>query len=47
MRYACLFAVLAVAMAQPSAAQTWRDKVTAFAATNLQDELFYAHSRRD
>jgi uncharacterized protein len=30
-----------------SAAETWRDKVTAFAAKNLQVGLFYAHSRRD
>jgi len=36
-------------MAPSAAAQTstWRGKVTAFAEKNLQQYLFYAHSRRD
>ena len=38
---------LIFAMAGPAAAETWRDKVTAIAAKNLQEGLFYSHSRRD
>src|SRR5215469_14246144 len=34
-------------MAMPAAADTWREKVAAFAAKNLQEDLFYSHSRRD
>ena len=50
MKYArASFPVLGLifAMAMPAAAETWRDKVTAFAAKNLQENLFYSHSRRD
>jgi uncharacterized protein len=37
------------AVAAPAAAQTktWRDKIAAFAKNNLQEDLFYSHSRRD
>jgi uncharacterized protein len=40
---------LIFAFAAPAAAkaQSWRDKVAAFAAKNLQEDLFYSHSRRD
>jgi len=38
---------LIFAVAQPATAETWRDKVAAFAAKNLQEDLFYFHSRRD
>jgi uncharacterized protein len=40
---------LILALAGPGVAQTkgWRDKVTAFAAKNLQEGLTYSHSRRD
>lgn len=34
-------------LAGPAVAETWREKVAAFAARNLQENLFYSHSRRD
>jgi uncharacterized protein len=39
-----IFAVAGPAAAQP---QSWQDKVIAFAAKNLKEDLFYSHSRRD
>jgi hypothetical protein len=38
---------LILVLAESAVAETWRDKVTAFAAKNLQENLSYSHSRRD
>lgn len=49
MRPACAFSLaLGLAVAgNAAAAESWRDTVTVFAAKNLQENLFYSHSRRD
>jgi uncharacterized protein len=48
MKHASLLMLgLIFTMAGPAAAESWRDKVTAFAEKNLQEDLFYSHSRRD
>src|SRR5258708_701954 len=46
-RLSLLMPGLIFALAGPAAAaETWREKVTAFAAKNLQERLTYSHSRR-
>jgi len=47
MRAGFLALGLIFAAAAPAAAETWRESVTGFAAKNLQENFFYAHSRRD
>ena len=38
---------LIFALTHPAAAETWRDKVAAFAEKYLKHELFWSHSKRD